>query len=214
MKPVMKTLMITLALAAAPGLAACVSVLPSQVAPTALIALPADRAVAPSAPLQADVAVFMPEASRAFSGADIAVRDRQELVYLSDVQWSDSGPSLLQGAVINSLSKARGPGRAVPGQMGAETDYDLRWRVVDLSVGRQKAPVRVEVQASLMESATRRVIAQKSFVAEGAPDDASSRARAAALALTAQKAADDVAAFLSETIAVRKQANPRGVSRP
>lgn len=181
-------------------LAGCVSVLPTPIIPSALISLPADRAVAPTDPLQADVAVFFPESTRAFASADIAVRDAQELIYLSDVRWADTAPALLQGAVVNSLTKSGGPGRAAPGQLGAQTDYDLRWRLVDMSVGKGTAPVRIEVQASLMDSGTRRMIAQQSFTAEGNPSEASARSRAAALAIVAQKVADDVAGFVTKTV--------------
>ena len=194
----MRSHVIALALAST-FLGGCVSVLPTPIIPSALISLPADRAVAPADPLQADVAVFMPEASRAFANADIAVRDGQELIYLSDVRWADSAPALLQGAVVSTLSKSGGPGKAAPGQLGARTDYDLRWIVVDLSTGKGAAPVRVEVQASLMDSGTRRMIAQQTFSAEGSPPDASARGRAAALAVASQNVADQVAAFVAKT---------------
>jgi ABC-type uncharacterized transport system auxiliary subunit len=198
----MKTKIATLALAAFAA-TGCVSVLPTPIIPSALISLPADRAVAPADPLQADVGVFFPESSRAFASADIAVRDAQELIYLSDVRWADTAPALLQGAVVNSLTKAGGPGRAAPGQLGAQTDYDLRWRVVDMSVGKGTAPVRIEVQASLLNSGTRRMIAQQSFTAEGSPNEPSARARAAALAIVAQKVSDDVAAFVTKTVVAK-----------
>ena len=68
------------------------------------------RAQAPDAPLQTDVAVYPPDATRAFSGVDIAVRDDQELVYLGDVRWADSAPRLLQTAVVDSLARAGGEG--------------------------------------------------------------------------------------------------------
>ncbi|MEZ6031114.1 MAG: ABC-type transport auxiliary lipoprotein family protein [Hyphomonadaceae bacterium] len=181
----------------------CVSILPEPLVPSALVSLPADRAQAPARPLLADVAVYPPEASRAFAGADIAVRSGAELVYLADVRWADAGPQLLQSAVINSLSQAEGPGRAVLGQLGAEVDYDLRWRIVDLSVGRDTAPVHVEVQVSLINSHTRRPVAQKSFSADGSPSDRASRARAAALAVAVQEMADEVAAFVTETVTKR-----------
>lgn len=180
-------------------LAGCVSVLPEPFIPSALIALPADRATAPDTPLQADVAVYMPETSRAFAGNDIAVRTEQELIYLNEVRWSDNAPSLLQGAVVNALTKAGGPGRAAPAALGANVDYDVRWRIVDLSVGREMAPVRVEVQVSLVDSGTRRMVAQETFRAEGSPGDRAPRARAAALALAAQDVANQVAAFVART---------------
>ncbi len=195
-----KTLAVLAAILATSG---CVSLLPEAMVPSALVSLPADRAKAPTAPLLADVAVFPPESSRAFAGADIAVRDDQELIYLGDVRWSDTGPQLLQGAVVNALSQAQGPGRAVLGQLGAEVDYDVRWRIVDLSAGRETAPVRVEVQVSIMDAETRRPIAQKSISADGTPADRAPRARAAALAIAAQQVADQVAAFVTETVTAR-----------
>lgn len=198
----MKTKIAALALATF-AFTGCVSVLPTPIIPSALVSLPADRAVAPTDPLQADVAVFFPESTRAFASADIAVRDAQELIYLSDVRWADTAPALLQGAVVNSLTKAGGPGRAAPGQLGAQTDYDLRWRIVDMSVSKATGPVRIEVQASLMDSGTRRMIAQQSFTAEGTPDQATARSRAAALAIVSQKIADEVAAFVAKTVVAK-----------
>jgi ABC-type uncharacterized transport system auxiliary subunit len=199
----MRTPFLAVLLASTLASAGCVSVLPTPIIPSALISLPAERAVTPSDSLQADVAVFMPEASRAFAGADIAVRNDQELIYLSDVRWADSAPALLQGAVVNALSKAGGPGRAAPGQLGARTDYDVRWRIIDLSTGRETSPVRVEVQVSLMDTGTRRMIAQQSFSGEGSPSASAPRARAAELAIVAQKVADQVAAFVAKTVVAK-----------
>jgi ABC-type uncharacterized transport system auxiliary subunit len=181
----------------------CVSILPEPMIPSALVSLPSDRATRPAMPLLADVAVYPPESSRAYAGADIAVRSDQELIYLSDVRWSDAAPQLLQGAVANALSQAEGPGRAVIGQLGADVDYDLRWRIVDFSVGRDTLPVHVEVQVSLIDAHTRRTVAQKSFTAEGSPSDRAPRVRAATLALAAQNVADQVAAFVTETVVAR-----------
>ena len=199
----MKSFFFAAALASSAALTGCISVLPEPFIPLALIALPADRATAPSTPLQADVAVYPPESSRAFAGADIAVRQDQELVYLNDVRWSDNAPSLLQNAVVNALTKAGGPGRAAPAALGADVDYDVRWRIVDLSAGRETSPVRVEVQASLVDSTNRRMVAQQTFTREGVPTDSSPRARAAALALVVQDVADEVAAFVAANVVAK-----------
>jgi ABC-type uncharacterized transport system auxiliary subunit len=195
-----KPVLFAIALASTAALAGCLSVLPEPFIPSALIALPAERATAPTSPLRADVAVYPPEASRAFAGADIAVRQDQEMVFLDDVRWSDNAPSLLQGAVVNALTKAGGPGRAAPAALGADVDFDVRWRIVDLSTGRDTSPVRVEVQVSLVDSSSRRMVAQESFKAEGSPSDRAPRARAAVLALAAQQVADDVAAFVTSNV--------------
>lgn len=204
----MKTLLIAATLLTATALSGCVSILPEPFVPTALISLPADRAVAPPLPLMADVAVYSPESSRAFESNDIAVRDSQELIYLDQVRWADGAPHLLQGAVVNSLTKAGGTGKAVPSELGADVDYDVRWRIIDLSAGKETSPVRVEVQVSVMDSNTRRMVAQQSFVTEGSPSDRAPRARAAALAIAAQQAADKVAAFVTQTV----QAKPSPVN--
>lgn len=187
--------------------AGCLSFLPEPEIPSALIALPADRAQAPAEPLQADVSVYPPDSSRAFAGVDIAVRSEQEMVYLGDVRWADAAPRLLQNALVDSLDKAEGAGRAVTAQQGARVDYEVRWRIVDLSAGRETAPVNVEVVASLVDATTRRVVAQQTFSAAGSPSDRAPRARAAALALAAQSAADQVAVFVAKN-ATAKAAQP------
>lgn len=176
-------------------LAGCVSVLPEPKVPNALISLPSDRAHAPAVPLQVDVNVYPPDATRAYAGVDIAVANEQELVYMPDVRWVDAAPRLLQNAVINALSLAQGPGRANVAQLGAHSEYDLRWRIVDLSVGKAAMPVHAEVEAVLMDSQTRQVIAQQHFRAESTPTSPQPRDRAAALAMAAQSISDQVAAF-------------------
>jgi ABC-type uncharacterized transport system auxiliary subunit len=205
----MKTRLIaSLALMLAPLLVlnACVSVLPEPQIPSALISLPSERAQAPADPLQADVAVYPPDATRAFSGADIAVRSDQELVYLGDVRWADAAPRLLQSAVVDALALAGGEGRAVPAQLAARVDYEVRWRIVDLSASRETGPVRAEVEVSLLDSPTRRVVAQDSFSATENPTASAPRARAAAVALAAQSVADQVAAFVAKSAAPKPPA--------
>ncbi len=202
----MKTPFVALAFATL-ALGGCVSVLPTPTIPSALISLPAERANAPADPLQADVAVYLPESSRAFAGSDIAVRDNQELIYLSDVRWSDIAPALLQGALVNSLTKASGPGKAVPGQLGPD-------RLRRALAGHRTLGWQEHVAGSRRGSGD----------ADGfghAPHDRAaefpvgrrsgrsrpSRARAA-LALVAQKLADDVAAFVAKTVTA-KPAKPQ-----
>jgi ABC-type uncharacterized transport system auxiliary subunit len=186
----------------------CFSVLPEPQIPSALISLPADRATAPADPLRADVSVYPPDSSRAFAGVDIAVRTDQEMVYLGDVRWVDAAPRLLQNAVVDALAKAGGEGRAVTAQQGARVDYDVRWRIVDLSAGKDTAPVNVEVAVSLLDSATRRVVAQKTFSATGSPSDRAPRVRAATLAVAAQSVADQVAAFVAKSAAPKTPLAP------
>lgn len=180
------------------GLAGCVSVLPEPEAPNALIELPDGRAMAPERPLEADVVVYAPDSNRAFAGVNIAVRDEQELVFLSDMRWADVAPRLLQIGVVNALSKAGGDGAVATAELATRGDYDLRWRIIDLSVARGTAPVRVVVEASLVETLSRRIVAQERMVSEMRPGAGSSQGRAAMLAVAAQAVADEVAAFVAE----------------
>jgi cholesterol transport system auxiliary component len=197
----MPKLRLTLAaLALSTSLAGCVNLLPNPEVPQALIALPADRAKAPPTPLLADVSVLPPDSSRAFSGVDMAVSNNQELVYLADVRWSDAAPRLLQNAVVNALSKAGGAGRVTTAQQGVRADYELRWRIIDLSVGKDVMPVSVIVSASVVDAESRRSIAQGEFKATGVPATRNPRDRAAALAMAAQDAADQVAAFAAKSV--------------
>lgn len=193
-KTVLKAALLASSLAVLGG---CVSVLPEPVVPAALITLPASRAKAPEAPLNADVNIFPPDATRAWAGSDIPVTDQQEMVFLSDVRWADTAPRILQNAVVDALSGATGPGRAFTAQQATRSDYDLRWRIVDMSVGKGALPVHVKVDATLVDSRGRRVVSQKSFAAEAVPAGATQRDRGAALAVAAQTVADQVAAFVA-----------------
>lgn len=198
-RPAMRIALLSLAAAAGASLAGCVSVLPEPVVPDALVSLPAERATAPAAPLKADVNVYPPDASVAFAGLDMAVREQQEIVYLKDMKWADAPTRLLQSAVVNALSAGQGPGRASAAQMGIRTDYDVRWRLVDLSVGKGSGAAIASAQVSVAGSKDRRIIAQKSFRAEATPVSDTARDRAAALALASQSLADQVAAFVAES---------------
>lgn len=185
------------AMAAFALVAGCVSVLPEPAAPDALLELPDSRARAPASALNADVVVYPPDSNRAFAGANIPVRSEQELVFLSDMRWADAAPRLLQEAVVNALSKAQGEGRAATAELATRGDYDLRWRIVDMSVSRNTGPVSVLVEASLVETLSRRIVAQERVTATRQPDSPSSQSRAAALALAAQDVANDVADFVA-----------------
>jgi ABC-type uncharacterized transport system auxiliary subunit len=191
------------------ALAGCVNLLPNPEAPSALIALPQEGSAAPSAQLQADVSVLPPDAPRAYSGADIAVADGPELVFLSSVRWADIAPRLMQGAVVDALAKAGGPGHATTAQQGVRADYDLRWRIIDLSVSKETGPVNVKVDVSLAESEGRRALAQGTFGATANPASKTQRDRAVALAKAAQDAANQVADFVVKNAKAVPPTGPR-----
>jgi len=196
-----RILLLSLSLLSAPG---CVSVLPAQEAPRALIAPPAASAKAPVSTLRANVVVHPPEASRAFSGSEIAVVSDQAIVYLKDVKWADLAPKLAQSAALNALARASGDGRGLLPQAPLPADYELFWRISDLSVSRGRQPVRAEAEAILAEAGARRIVATARFVQQAAPRGGADRQRADALALALQQLADDIAEF------VAREASPAG----
>lgn len=202
-----------LGLLSAVALSGCLSVLPTPQAPIALISLPSGSAGAPTASLQSDVTIYPPDAPRSYAGVDIAVSQGQELVYLADVRWADAAPRLLQGSLLDSLSGAPGQGKALSAQQGASTDYDLRWRILDLSVSRGTRGVTAVVEASLLNSKTRRVVVQERFTSVETPSGRSPRERAAALAKASQAVCDLVADFVvRHAIPLEGQPPPRAAS--
>ena len=193
-----KTALRALASAALLVLAAgCVSVLPEPKAPDALLELPDSRAQAPEGRLLNDVVVYPPDSNRAFAGVNIPVRSEQELVFLSDMRWADVAPRLMQQAVVNALSKAQGDGRAATAELATRGDFDLRWRIIDMSVTGNAGPVNVVVEASVVETLSRRIIAQDRISSTRQPSSGSTQDRAAALALAAQDVANTVAEFVA-----------------
>lgn len=188
-------------------LGGCVSVLPEPEAPNALVELPDLRAAAPQGTLSADIVVYAPDANRAFAGVNIPVRDEQELVFLSDMRWADVAPRLLQGGVVNALSKASGPGSVATAELGTRGDYDLRWRIIDMSVSRGAGAVSVVTEVSLVETLTRRIVAQERVSSSREPRSGSDRDRTAALAEAAQDVADEVAVFVVANAVAASSAN-------
>ena len=106
---------LVLPLALSLPLGGCFSVLPEPQIPSALIALPAERAQAPADPLRADVAVYPPDShARLRRRRHRRARSDQEMVYLADVRWVDFAAAPAPDAVVDSLSEAGGEGAPSP----------------------------------------------------------------------------------------------------
>ncbi|MEM8919859.1 MAG: ABC-type transport auxiliary lipoprotein family protein, partial [Pseudomonadota bacterium] len=173
---------------------ACVSVLPEPTAPDALIQIPASRGGS-DASLSADISVFTPEASRALSGVDIAVSDAGALRYLKRVKWADASPRLLQASLVDALTALGGPGHAFSAQTATRADFEVRWRISELSVSPKMGPARVAARVSVLDARTRRVIDETQLRASVAPATQQQSDRAEALAEAAQILSEDAAAF-------------------
>ena len=178
---------------AAIALSACVSVLPEQEAPEGLY-----RFAAPTAtyPLDAVVAVREPEASRLFGGRAIASEDQAgSLRLVRGVEWADNATRLMQMAMLDALDD-KGAGVAVAFESSVQSDYELVWRVEDLTLAGTLARCRLE--ATLVEAGTRKVIAQTNVAAETPAAGSSNAERAQALASAGRACAGQIAGFVSE----------------
>jgi ABC-type uncharacterized transport system auxiliary subunit len=157
---------------------------------------------APRASLASDVAIHLPEASRAFAGTEIAVVDGSAVVYLGALQWADTAPRIAQTALLNALDAADGEGRAFLPETPVEADYEVFWRLSELNVSPGRGPARAAAQVTLVASGTRSVIASSLFISEQRPAAGSDRARAEALAAAVQDVGNQIAEFVA-TRAVR-----------
>ena len=179
--------------AALVALTACVSVLPEPEAPEGLYRF---GAMTETHPVEAVVAVREPEASRLFGGRAIASEDGAGALRLvRGVEWADSATRLMQVAVLDALDDT-GEGVAVALEAGARADYELVWRIEDFTLAGTLA--RCDVEATLVEAATRKVVAQTNVTSSASADGSTNAARALALAEAGRACAGQVAGFVSE----------------
>lgn len=173
------------------AIAGCTSVLPSRPAADALYRLgPLDPAY--TAP--ASVTIREPEASRPFSGRFMATEDETgALRLIRSVQWTDRATSLMQEAVLDLLS-GEGGRAAVGIQGGAPTEYELAWRISDMTIRGQTARCRIE--ASLLHGPSRQLHSQHLISVTAQASGNSDAARALALVEAGRACARETAAFI------------------
>jgi cholesterol transport system auxiliary component len=178
------------------ALAACVSVLPEPDAPDGLYRF---GAMTQTYPVEAVVAVREPEASRLFGGRVIASEDAAGALRLvRGVEWADNATRLMQVAMLDALDD-KGAGVAVALETGARADYELVWRIEDFSLAGTEA--RCDLEATLVEANTRKVVAQTSVTSSASAAAASNASRALALAEAGRACVSEAAAFVSEKAA-------------
>lgn len=177
---------------AAVAVSGCTSVLPSRPVADALYRLgPLDAAY--TAP--ASITIREPESSRLFSGRFMAAEDEAgALRLIRSVQWTDRATSLMQEAVLDLLS-GEGGNVAVGIQGGAPTEYELAWRISDLTLRGQTARCRIE--ASLLYGPARQLHSQHLISVTAQASGNSDSARALALVEAGRACARETAAFIA-----------------
>ncbi|ACT58195.1 ABC-type transport auxiliary lipoprotein family protein [Hirschia baltica] len=179
------------------GLGGCVSVLPEPKQPDALVRLPTSGMRGASSPLNTNIVVHIPDAMGAISGAEIAASDNQRIQYINDVRWADSPARLFQAAVVDALTVSEGDGLAVPVQVGARGEYDLRLSILDLTVDNEKEEAVCKVRVVLTRSGDKSIIASDVLQAVELLENKKSVDRAEALARAISNAAEITADFVA-----------------
>lgn len=186
------------ALLLAGSLAACVSVLPDPKPPEGLYRFGAMDA---ALPLEANVTVHEPEASRLFGGRAIASEDSSGALRLvRGVEWADSATQLMQSAMLDALGD-NGKGVAVAYESGVAADYELVWRAKDFTLSGSTAHCALE--ATLVDARTRTVVAQTNVTSSASAKGEGNAARARALAQAGQACVQDVAEFVADRAAAK-----------
>jgi len=190
--------------AAFAALTACVSILPEPEVPDGLYRF---GSMTETYSVGADVAVREPEAARLFGGRVIASEDGAGALRLvRGVEWADNATRLMQVAVLDALDE-QGDGVAVALETGARADYELVWRVEDFTLAGTLA--RCDVEATLVDAVTRKVVAQTNVSSSASADGSSNAARALALAEAGRACAGRVAGFVSEqAVAAEPESEP------
>jgi ABC-type uncharacterized transport system auxiliary subunit len=189
----MKTFKPCLLLAAVLAATACVSVIPQPETPRALYRI---GAVEASHRLGGTLLVREPEASRLFSGRDIAAEDASgALRIVRGVQWTDSATRMMQVALLDSLG-SEGRNVAMAAESGAPADYELVWRISDFTLMGNEARCRIE--ATILQGRGRGVLSQANVATTAIALGNSAEARAKALTDAGRACVGEVAAFVSE----------------
>lgn len=180
--------------------AACVSVLPEQEVPSGLYRL-AD--IDSNVELIANVVVREPTTARIFAGQGMVVQDSDgALRLISGVEWAGRPAQLLKGGLIDAFD-INSDGTAVTDMSGAVGDYELSWRIKDLTIVERGngGDAICGLSVTLLDGETRTPIASTGIERSVPVADSSAAARAAAISQSATNCVEAVADFVSRTVA-------------
>lgn len=178
-------------------LSACLSLIPTPDAPTALYRLgPVQGDVA--RPIAADIVIREPEAPRILAGSDMAAKDENGAIRLiRNVEWADRSTRLMQLTLLDYLD-SEGEGVAVIPEAGTRASYELAWRISEFSL--QNGDAIASLELTLLSANLRAPLEQTTVSASVPASGTSNGARAIALAEAGRQVVAQTADFLSREI--------------
>ncbi|MEE2877413.1 MAG: hypothetical protein VX593_00285 [Pseudomonadota bacterium] len=180
------------------AVSACVSVLPEQPKPDAVY-----RLDAPSGDISLDAVLIVrePEASRLIAGRHLVSEAANSgLQVVKGVAWMDRVTRLLQTNLVDSFNGS-GAGYAIDDSAGVSGDYELHWRVADLTV--QGLTARCHLKLTLLDGSSRLPVAQWSEEASLVASGNSAAARIQGLARAAETCVNDAALRIEREVEAR-----------
>jgi cholesterol transport system auxiliary component len=186
------------ALALATLASGCISVLPKPPKPPRIFVLRAGP-VAPAATVKTliVVAVSAPSAPRGAAGADIVWRNGGEVAFMGGSAWDGTAPELLQAMLTEILDQRGGVRAAAPTGAGVRADAEIRWMIRAFEVVEEagKLDAVLDADVMLIDTATRRIAADRRFRRSAPIASRSASFSAAALETAARAVATEIAAW-------------------
>lgn len=175
-------------------LTGCVSLIPEPHTPNALYSLGAIEGPQPHA-FSRSVLIRQPEAPRLLSGVEMSTRDAEGGIRLiRGAEWADRAPRLLQLSLLDYLA-AGDTGLALSPNIGARAELELNWRLSEFVLLEKTALAQAEL--TLLDSKTRKVIAQRVVTSRHEARNSDPGSRAQALAASGRDLVRQAADFIA-----------------
>jgi len=181
-------------------LGGCISLLPEPPPPPRTFVLEAQQVQEiEGVPIDAVIAIGEPSGERSFLGADLIWRTGDTIAYVQGTAWSNRAASSLQQMLVETITR-QGRFRSAARAGDAQSDYAIRWEVLDFEVREDTMTARFVADVRLVDSA-RRIIASEIITAEIPVSDRSSSIAANALARAAREGSARIGMFAADAAA-------------
>jgi ABC-type uncharacterized transport system auxiliary subunit len=181
-------------------LGGCVTLLPEPPPPPRTYVVEAQTVEElEAAPIDAVISIAEPGGERTLLGADLIWRTGDTIAYVDQTAWSNRAADALQQMLVETMSR-QGRFRAAVRAGEAQSEYAIRWEILDFEVREETMTARFSADVRLVGPG-RRIIASQIITAEAPVSDRSSSVAANALARAAREGSARIGAFASDAAA-------------